>query len=701
MEQQSSGAGLRRTLWAAALLLTAITANAQIKPAPKFSGAQLQALPTDSWITNGGNLYNQRYSPLDQINRGNVAKLKGKWRIHLNSGLGANHSGQGQPIVHDGVIYITTGESDVFAVSVETGAILWSYKANIPPASVRPCCNWINRGVAINDGKVFVGRLDSEIVALDQRNGKVLWSNKAADPGKGYTITSAPVYYDGLVIVGYAGGERAIRGKIEAFSADTGKLVWTFNTIPGPGEFGHDTWPADNDAWKFGGAPIWQTPAIDPELGLLYLTTGNAAPDYNGSGRAGDNLFTVSFLALEVKTGKYRWHFQQVRHDLWDYDSPNPVILFDAPYAGVMRKGIAEVSKTGWVYILDRVTGKPLTPIEDRPVPQDARNKTAATQPFVIGDSVVPQQIDVAPEGFDLVNQGRIFTPFWDKQVIYKPQMAVNWPPSSYDPKTHRMFICGNDNIGASTGDGRDGFTAPPAEHTSWLRGTGAVNSGMPRMGTYTAMDLKTNRIAWQWAWPSGCSSGSLATAGGLIFIGRGDRYTALDMDNGKQVWSFQTDAGVAASGSTFLHKGRQHVVVLSAGSLGGGKGDSLWLFSLDGSIDSLPARGGAGRGAGPLTALPLPTADMPAGAPNLVQGKALYRQYCSGCHGENGLGGTGNGASLATIGSSAQQMANVAWAGRTNGTSAMPSFRGTITLEQLRDVVNYVSIELFPAHAQ
>jgi mono/diheme cytochrome c family protein len=317
----------------------------------------------------------------------------------------------------------------------------------------------------------------------------------------------------------------------------------------------------------------------------------------------------------------------------------------------------------------------------------------------VIGDSVVPQQIDIAPEGFDLVNQGRIFTPFWDKQVIYKPMMAVNWPPSSYDPRTHRMFICGADGIGASTGDGKDGFLMPPAEHTSWLRGTGAVNSGMPRMGTYTAMDLTTNRIAWQWAWPSGCSSGSLATGGGLIFIGRGDRYTALNMDDGKQLWSFQTDAGVAASGSTFEHGGKQYVVVLSAGSLGGTKGDSLWLFSLDGTMDSLPVRGGAGaRGAGPLTALPLPTADLPAGAPNLTQGRTLYRQFCLTCHGETGLGGTGNGASLVNIGSNAQQMANTAWAGKNN---VMPSFRGTLTLEQLRDVVQYISIELFPAHAQ
>jgi alcohol dehydrogenase (cytochrome c) len=306
--------------WAPALLCAALTAGAQTQPAtvsgagrnnapqprpsPAFTTAQLMALPTHSWITNGGNLYNQRYSPLAQIHRGNVAQLKAQWRIHLQSANGSQFSGQAQPLVRDGVIYLSTGASDVLAIAVATGQVLWRYTANVDAAKVRPCCGWVNRGVAMNAGKVYLGRLDNQLVALDQRNGKVLWSTQAEDPLQGFTLTAAPLYYDGLVIVGFAGGEAAIRGRIKAFDADTGALVWTFYTIPGPGEFGHDTWPQDNDAWKHGGAPIWQTPAVDPELGLLYFTTGNAAPDYNGSGRAGDNLFTVSMLALEVKTGK-------------------------------------------------------------------------------------------------------------------------------------------------------------------------------------------------------------------------------------------------------------------------------------------------------------------------------------------------------------------------------------------------------------
>jgi quinohemoprotein ethanol dehydrogenase len=679
-----------------------------ISLAPAFTARQLTAPPTDAWLTNGGTLYNQRYSPLNKINRGNVAQLKGKWRTHLQgSGLGANFSGQGQPIVYDGVIYISTGASDVFALSADTGKILWRYTASVDASKVRVCCGWVNRGVALGDGKVFVGRLDARIAALDQRTGKEVWSVQAEDPADGFTITSAPLYYDGLIITGFAGGELGIRGRIKAFDAKTGKLVWTFYTIPGPGEFGHDTWPSDNDAWRYGGAPIWNTPAVDPALGMLYFTTGNAGPDYNGAHRAGDNLFTVSMVALDVKTGRYRWHFQQVHHDLWDYDSPNPVILFDAPFAGRLRKGIAEVSKTGWVYILDRETGKPLIGIEEKPVPQEPRNKTAATQPFPIGDAVVPQYVDVAPEGFELVNQGRIFTPFWDKVVLYKPQMGVNWPPSSVDPESHRMFICGADHLGSSGTDVKEWEPPGPTGFYAWgLRGGRAPQ--MQRRGTFTAMDLTTNRIVWQQHWPEvSCMNGTMATGGGLVFVGRADgRLTAMDSSNGRQLWEFQTDAGVAASASTFERQGKQYVVVLSAGNAIGQnkRGDSVWVFALDGKLESLPPEAGMltpstpegrGGGRGAAAAPAQQGVIFPPGAADLTRGAAQYRLLCMSCHGESGTGGQNNGVSLATMARTPQALANTAWNGRNN----MPPFRGTLTSEQMRDIAYYISEQLLPEH--
>lgn len=655
--------------------------------APSFTAAQLSAPPTTGWLTNGGTLANQRYSPLDLVNRTNVSQLKARWRTHLlGSGAGPQHSGQGQPIIFNGVVYITTGESDVFALDLETGAIRWRYEAKLEAEGIHACCGWVNRGVALGDGRIYAGLLDARLVALDQKDGKVLWSVQAEDPAQGYTIVSAPLYYEGLVITGFGGGEMGTRGRVKAYDARDGRLVWTFYTIPAPGEFGSETWPAENEAWKYGGAPVWQTPAIDPQLGFIYFSTGNAAPDYNGSVRRGDNLFTVSIVALDVKTGAYRWHFQQVHHDIWDYDSPNPVILFDAPYFGQTRKGIAQVSKTGWVYILDRETGKPLLGIEERPVPQEPRQHTAATQPYVIGDPVVPQQMDYAPEGFELVNQGRIFTPFWDKVIVYKPQMGVNWPPSSYDPETHLMFICGIDHVATSISDQK--AFSPPSLPKTYMGGSWS-DPGVARRGTFTAMDLTTNRIAWQQQWPTSCFNGTLATKGGLVFVGRSDgRFTALDSSNGERLWQFQTDAGVAAPASTVLHEGKQYVVVLSAGTMfgGGRKGDSVWLFSLDGEIGPLPANAN-GNASGQAASVALP-----AGTPDLARGRTLYSQYCLACHGDRGTGGHGGGMTLVNMAGDVQKLADTAW----NGRNGMPPFRAMLTPQELRDLSSYISTELF-----
>ena len=658
-----------------------------LRPAAAFSAKQLGAAPTLGWITNGGSLSNQRYSPLNQINRDNIRDVKAVWRTHLNgSGMGAQQSGQAQPIMVDGVLYLPTGADDVFAVSVATGKILWSYEAGLERDRVKVCCGWVNRGVAVGDGKVFVGRLDAQLVALDQRTGKVLWTNQVEDPLKGYSIVGSPLYYAGMVIFGMGGGDMGIRGSVKALDAKTGKLRWTFHTIPAPGEFGSETWPSVNDFWKFGGAAVWQTPAVDPDLGLLYFSTGNAGDSFNGSGRPGDNLFTASILAIDAKTGQYRWHFQQVHHDIWDYDSPNPVVLFDADFNGVRHKALAQVSKTGWVYILDRESGKPILGIEERPVPQEPRQHTAATQPYPVGDSVVPQFVDMAPEGFELPYGGRIFTPFWDKPVVYRPQMAVNWPPSSYDPATHLFYVCGIDNVGNSISDLK-GFEKPKFEGM-WLGGGGA-SSGIAGRGVFAAVNLTTNRIAWQQQWHEGCWSGSLTTAGGLVFVGRSDgRFTALDARNGERVWSFQTDSGVNAPASSFEYKGDQYIAVFAGGTLfgGGKKGDSLWLFSLKGTVYSLPSPGAPISIIGDGAAV-----QIAPGAPNVGNGKDLFKQFCTACHGDNGLGSHG-GASLVNASKDIGLVVTTA----TKGRGDMPSFKDVLKPEQLRDIGGYITQGLF-----
>jgi len=560
----------------------------RVPASPAFSARDLASPPAQNWLKVGGSLFNQNWSPLKQINRENVGKLKAIWQAHLDgSGLAMKYSGEAQPVVFEGVLYIVTGADDVFAISVKTGEILWKYQANLDQSISTVCCGWTSRGVALGAGAVYVGQLDGRLVALDQKSGKPIWSIQAEQWQQGYTITAAPLYYDGMVIAAFAGGEKAVRGHVRAYDAKDGHVIWTFYTIPGPGEIGHDTWPKDTDAWKYGGATVWQTPAVDPELGLLYFTTGNPGPDFNGRIRPGDNLFANSMVAIEAKTGKYRWHFQQIHHDLWDYDGPNPVMLFDVMVGGRVRKAAAESNKAGWVYILDRTNGKPLIGIDEKPVPQEPRQFTSPTQPIPRGDAFVPQSIDVAPEGFTLVNQGRIFTPFWAEGVVAKPSArgGANWPPSSYDPDTDYYYVCATDAPNLFKG-GEDDQKLPQA-------GQGYLGSsfgGMPlgAMGIFAALDMKTNRLVWQQRWRDSCYSGSVTTAGGLIFVGRNDgRLTALNSSNGQRLWEFQTGAGVNAPASVFEYQGDEYVAVYSGGSLfaGAPRGDSMFLFSLKGAL--------------------------------------------------------------------------------------------------------------------
>ncbi|PYR99873.1 MAG: quinonprotein alcohol dehydrogenase [Acidobacteria bacterium] len=572
---------------------TEVPADSGIGATAALSDKELAALPTNGWPKSGGNFFNQNYSPLTQINRQTVANLKAVWRAHLDgSGMNVKYSGEAQPIVHEGVIYLVTGADDVFAVSVKTGKILWKYEANLDGTISTVCCGWTSRGLALGDGKIYVGQLDGRLVALDEKSGKATWSIQAERWQDGYTITAAPLYFDGLIIVGFAGGENGTRGRVKAYDAKDGHLIWTFYTIPGPDEIGHDTWPQNNEAWKHGGATVWQTPAVDPELGLIYFTTGNPGPDFNGRVRAGNNLFSVSMLAVEAKTGKYRWHYQQVHHDLWDYDSPNPVILFDVKVNGRVRKAAAEASKTGWVYILDRITGKPLLGIDEKPVPQEPRQFTSPTQPYPRGDAFVPHHVDIAPEDFPLVNQGRIFTPFWTEGVVAKPapRGGANWPPSSYDPATNYFYVCGTDSTNLFKAGELNQVTSREGE-----RYLGGVFGGAPIPGTgiFAALDMKTNRLVWQQRWKDSCYSGSVTTAGGLVFVGRNDgRLTALNSSTGKRLWEFQTGAGVNAPASVFEYEGEQYLVAYSAGSLfaGSPRGDSLWLFSLKGTLEQAAA---------------------------------------------------------------------------------------------------------------
>jgi quinohemoprotein ethanol dehydrogenase len=610
-------------LMASATCVALTACGGSDKGVPAFSADDLTTLPEQDWITNGGTLLNQRYSPLDEINTSNVADLKGVWRVHLGSATASKYSGEAQPLIHDGVAYLSTGASDVFALDADSGKTIWKYEGHLNDEISTVCCGWTSRGVALGDGNVYLGKLDGKLVALDADTGKEVWSADVGDWRKGETITSAPLYYDGLVVTGLSGGEFGVRGSVTAYDAKNGKEVWRFYTIPGPGETGHETWPQDNDAWKHGGAPVWQTPAVDPALGLLYFSTGNTSPDFDGSSRKGDNLFANSIVAVDAKTGEYRWHFQQVHHDIWDLDSPSPVVLFDVKVDGQMRHALAEASKTGWVYILDRTNGKPLVGIDERAVPQEPRQHTSATQPFPVGDAFTPQSItaqeatrlhtaraaaakaaggeaNLSRPKWDYVNEGKIFTPFWGQRgVISTPSTigGTNWPPSSYNPETGYLYVCSAEAVSIFTSSEAEYDPAKVAAGEDFLGSAFNAPDGSVLRGTFTAMDVKTNKIAWQKQWDDSCYSGSVTTAGGLVFVGHNDgRLIAYDARNGDQLWEFQTGAGANATATVFERDGKQYVMLVSAGSALGGTmhGDSVWLFGLNGKLGPVAAAGPA-----------------------------------------------------------------------------------------------------------
>ncbi|MDX6365840.1 MAG: quinohemoprotein ethanol dehydrogenase, partial [Nocardioidaceae bacterium] len=700
---------------------TSTTSNAQraepataTSRAPAFSLAQLAAPPADDWITNGGSLLNQRYSPLADITTKNVSSLKGVWLTHLrNSAVAAKYSAESQPLEYKGVIYVPTGADDVFAVSVETGRVLWQYKANLDRTISTACCGWESRGVALGDGKVYIGQLDGELVALDQRTGRRVWSTQVADWRKGYTITSAPLYVAGRVITGLSGGEFGIRGRVTAFDARTGKEAWRFYTIPGPGQKGHDTWPAAGNAWKHGGAPVWQTPSVDPKLGLLYFSTGNAGPDNDGSARAGDNLFAASIVALDVKTGKYRWHYQMVHHDIWDYDAPSPTVLFDARVKGRMVHGIGEAEKTGWLYLLDRSNGKPIFPIPEKPVPQEPRQKTSRTQPIPSYPPYVPhvpsrtQVASVRKALKAAAKNGKtpkviiaktMYTPYWKTVTILTPgpQGGTNWQPSSYSPQTHMFYVCAQSGITGNTAR-----TEKPAKQKeiaakqkqrvaqTTLGSTLTVGGGFgENVGTFTAIDATTGRIAWQKRWPESCYASSTATAGGLVFVGRSTgSLLAFDARTGKQLWSFQTGAGANNGPTIFRHQGKQYLVFYAGGNAlaASPHGDRLWLFGLDGKLGPAHAPG-AGAGVGHAGETPGGT---PSGAADVNAGAEVFSDNCSSCHGAKGEGGNGGPDLRSRPGAKNVKTAQAQVA---NGGGGMPAFKDNLTAKQIRDVAAYVA---------
>jgi alcohol dehydrogenase (cytochrome c) len=524
--------------------------------------------------------------------------LKVAWQVHLDgSGAGKKYSAEGTPLVYNGVMYIITGNDDVFALDAATGARIWTHKSGIPQNLSVICCGYDARGVALGQGLVYVAQLDGNVVALDQMMGGVVWETLNARWQEGYSMTVSPSYYNGKVFIGMSGGEYGCRCSETAYDAATGKRVWRFFTIPEPGEIGGGSWPANNE-WQTGGAPIWNNPTFDPATNTMVFTTGNADA-YSGRG-PGDDLFTSSFVALDIDTGDLKWWYQVVHHDIWDYDCPSPTVMFDVTINGQLRHGVAEACKTGYNYELDRTTGQPLIGINETKVKQISQQNTAKTQPIPVGQPFAPlcaRKQDFKGKAPDkkAFKIGCLFAPYWTHQfVAVAPGYngGDDWPPMSFNPTDHALYICSSNTASA--------YEAIPAIHTTpfvggqayynanFAPGTGILSWG----GTFTAMDATTNRIMWQqkWAGPTNyCYSGSFTTAGNLVFVGHNDgTYEADNAATGQTVWSMKLDYGADAPGMSYSVNGKQYVAVLDGGTTGDGtppskRGDEVYAFALPG----------------------------------------------------------------------------------------------------------------------
>jgi alcohol dehydrogenase (cytochrome c) len=509
-------------------------------------------------LTYGMGYNNQRFSALKQINKDNVGKLSAKWAYSLNN----PQSHESQPMVYDGVMYITTHDSTA-ALDPLTGKQLWKnmieYKRDV---FAMACCGLLNRGVAIYDGKVYRGTLDSHIIAYDAKTGKELWKTKVADYTLGHAITSAPLVANGVLLTGIAGGEYGTRGFVDGYDLNTGKKLWRFNTTAYGDEKGADTWPGET-ALR-GGAPTWLTGAYDPELDLVYWGTGNGGP-WNAEFRKGDNLYIASVIAIRPKTGELVWHYQFSPNDLYDYDATEVGMLVDMKIKGKDTKALVQANRNGFFYVLDRTNGKLIAANPYVKVNWADKIDMATGRPV---ESALTKSIRAggSEEIFPSVLGGKNWTPMaWNpaNNLAYANTLNMSWPYEMAKPE----YKQGEWYLGMNF----KGVTMPKNEPHGHLR----------------AIDPMTGKDKWSKPWPGQPSmAGTLVTAGGLVFTGAATgEIMAVDADTGKTLWEFQSGSGIIGLPVTWEHKGQQYVSIVSGGG-------GVWALMGDARMAETPAGG-------------------------------------------------------------------------------------------------------------
>ncbi len=488
--------------------------------------------PSQNWLTYHGDYRAHRYSPLTQINRGNVAGLVPKWTYQVNGA----HRLESTPIVYEGVMYITSS-NEVDALDAQSGKPVWIFREE------NAAQDSVNRGVAILGNTIFFVTADAHLVALQRSTGGILWEKKFADTKKGYFASLAPLALKDRVVVGVSGGESGMRGFVAALSASTGEELWRFYTVPAKGELGSETW-GEFDT-QYGGAATWMTGTYDPDLNIVYWSTGNPWPDYYGGGRRGDNLYSDSVVALDGDTGKLKWYFQFNPHDTHDWDAQSIPVLADLPYKGRTRKMLLHPNRNGFLYALDRVSGQ-----------------------FLYAHRFV-DQLDWA-EGIDA--KGRpIEKPSMEpiakgRRVCPSTRGASNWMSPSFDPQTKLFYVptleqCDNYISTERTPEPLHNLAAGGAE-------------GIPtEPGKFflRAFDPITGERKWQYAMtgPATMWAGTVATAGGLVFFGDDDgQLIAVDAYTGKDLWHYSMGQLLTASPVTFSVRGKQYVSIASASDI-------------------------------------------------------------------------------------------------------------------------------------
>ncbi len=557
----------------AAVSSPALMRSSCAEDAPASGGVTSQMLldaqkQADVWINYNRNYAGWRYAPMDQINRETVKRLVPKWTYQTGIiGGGFETTAIVFPVTKTDDkgktsavprMFITTPNSHLICLDPRDGKLIWQYD-HVLPQGVNICCGPVNRGVAVLGNRVFYCTLDARLMCFEAETGTQLWDRQVIDFRESYSITLAPLVIKDKVVIGISGGEYGIRGFVAAYKAQTGEPIWTFHTIPAQGEPGSETW--EGNSWMNGGGSTWVTGTYDPDLNLIYWGVGNPSPDFNGDARKGANLYTNCIVALNADTGKLAWFFQATPHDAFDWDGVSEPVLVDETIKGQAVKALVQANRNGYVYALDRTSGKFLYASPYSKVNWATMDKEG--KPIINPEILKAKQIHVCPGIFG----------------------GKNWPPSAFSPKTHMIYIPDMERCAT--------FTSMEVTFRRGLPYYGGVlqfDEDAAANGYVKAMDVRTGEIKWTYKAGAPNWSGLLATGGGLVFGGAPDGFLrAFNDETGEVLWQYQTGSGLFAPATTFQLDGKQVVGIASgwgqpAEVLGLGtkqKGCAYFLFGL------------------------------------------------------------------------------------------------------------------------